>query len=717
MQKTKSSKLKSPVSIVTIWLLITIIAIFLHKFSVFEHIESSSLDFRFKHFPIEERADSSIVLVAIDDQSLEFANNNGTFWPWPREFYAFVTDYLTQCGAKQVIFDIQFNEDDYNRGDIDSAESDRAFAQSMEHNGEVILSGQALLDKKDTWIHRDLPELKIAGLPHDYPSPYQSLSLPIEKFRSKASAFGLINIIPDNDGVVRRVPLIYQIAGKPYPQISLIAWVKQIDADSICLADSHLKVSGSNIPLIDSYNYLINWYGKGDVDGVFKYIPFSALVQSAAALAYNHEPAIEKSFFKDKIIIIGATAPGLLDLKTSPTSKVVPGMEIWATVLSNLKNSDFITIEADYYIYLIILILVMLIILIFNYQKTLYAHLELVLVIIFIHFLLYYFWSENRLYLPWFIFVITIIFTYIIILLVNYLSEGREKLKLKRIFSRYVHPDLVDILVNSSDDFEMGGREVEATVLFSDIYNFTNYSESMKAKDLVTELNNYFEKFTEIILSNHGMLDKFTGDGLMALFGSPLIRIDHANLACKVALAHKKYSDSLPDEDINSHFHKKTRIGINTGLVVIGNIGSSQRSDYTAIGDAVNLSARLESVNKIFKTSIIIGEVTWAHVHENYICRELDRLKVKGKDKPTRIYELICEKKELTEKITYLISQYEKGLKLYQEAKFLEASLIFEDLYNSEYQDYPACMMLERCNFLIKNPPERWDGIFTLTVK
>ena len=133
-------------------------------------------------------------------------------------------------------------------------------------------------------------------------------------------------------------------------------------------------------------------------------------------------------------------------------------------------------------------------------------------------------------------------------LLINYLTEGKEKSHLKRIFSRYVHPELVDLLVNSSNDFEMGGKEVEATVLFSDIYNFTNYSESMEPQDLVKELNNYFEKFTDIILSNHGMLDKFTGDGLMALFGSPLIRIDHANLACKVALAHKKYSDSLSDD-------------------------------------------------------------------------------------------------------------------------------------------------------------------------
>lgn len=717
MKKAKHLKLKSPTSIILIWLIISLTIILLYELSLFTQLENNTLDFRFKHFPIAERADSSIVLVAIDDQSLEFANQNGTFWPWPREFYAFVTDYLTSCGAEQIIFDIQFNEADYRRGDLDSAESDHSFAQSIGANGKVILSAQALRDRKKSASQGTIPKIQITNIPLDYPTPYNSLSIPIEKFRNKASGVGLINIIPDNDGVVRRVPLFYKIDSLYYPQISYIAWLKQTKAEETAYHKNFLNSAESKIHLTDDYNYLINWYGNSDVNGVFNYIPFSALVQSAAATAYNQEPVIQKSFFNAKTIIIGATAPGLLDLKTSPINKVIPGMEIWATVLSNLKNSDFITIVPNYYIYLMISILVLAIMLIFSYQRSLYAHIGLGLVIILLHLLIYYCWTGNRIYLPWFIFILTIIITYIIMLLINYLTEGKEKSELKRIFSRYVHPELVDLLVSSSNDFEMGGKEVEATVLFSDIYNFTNYSEGMKPEDLVTELNNYFEKFTDIILSNHGMLDKFTGDGLMALFGSPLVRIDHANLACKVALEHKKYSASLPDDDMNSHFNKGTRIGINTGMVVIGNIGSSQRSDYTAIGDAVNLSARLEGVNKIFKTSIIIGENTWEKVNTNYTCRQLDCIKVKGRDEATRIYELICSHAENTERNSYLIKHYEQALNLYQEANFSQAEVIFRDLFNSDYQDYPSFLMAERCTFLTKNPPESWDGIFTLTVK
>lgn len=717
MTKIKRLKLKSPLSLLTIWLTISLLIILTHKFSLFEQIENNTLDFRFKNFPITEEADSTIVLVAIDNQSLEFANQNGTFWPWSRDFYAFVTDYLTTCGVKQVIFDIQFNEADYSRGNLDSAESDKQFAQAISNNGSVILSAQALGDVRGIGETRSLNNIKVKGAGSEYPSLYKSLSVPIDDFKTNAWGVGLINIIPDNDGVVRRVPLFYKIDSLYYPQISYVAWLQQANIKETSYSEHNLQAGNNKIPLEDAYNYLINWYGKGDVGGVFNYIPFSALVQSASASVYDGEPALQESFFKGKTVIIGATAPGLLDLKTSPTNKIVPGMEIWATVLSNLKNSDYITIVPNHYIYLLTTILILILMLMFCYQRTLFAHLSLGLLVFLLHLFIYYCWVGNRVYLPWFIFILTIIITYTIMLLINYLTEGKEKSELKRIFSRYIHPELVDLLVNSSTNFEMGGKEVEATVLFSDIYNFTNYSETMQPKDLVTELNNYFEKFTEIILSNHGMLDKFTGDGLMALFGSPLIRIDHANLACKVALAHKKYSDSLSDEDINSHFHKKTRIGINTGMVVIGNIGSTQRTDYTAIGDAVNLSARLESVNKIFQTSIIIGELTWEKVKKNYVCRELDRLKVKGKDEPTRIYELICTNADFNDKISYLIKHYEKALNLYQEAKFTDAIVMFDDLYNSEYKDYPSFLMSERCRFLKQNPPQNWDGIFTLTVK
>ena len=381
MNKFKSIKLKSPIAIIIVWLVISLLIILLHKYSLFEQLENNSLDFRFKHFTIEERADSNIVLVAIDDQSLEFANQNGTFWPWPREFYAFATNYLTDCGAKQVIFDIQFNEADYNRGDLDSAESDLSFAKSIESNGKVILSAQALLDTKQSSLQDAISGIQVVNNSSAYPSPYHSLSIPIEEFRSKASGVGLINITPDNDGVVRRVPLLSKLDSLYYPQISYIAWLKQVGIEQTVYHSDFLQAGDSQIPLINGYNYLINWYGKGDVDGVFNYIPFSALVQSAAATAYNQEPVFTKSYFKGKTIFIGATAPGLLDLKTSPTNKIVPGMEIWATILSNLKNSDFITIASSHYIYLLISILVLLIMLMFCCKKTLYAHLGLVLII------------------------------------------------------------------------------------------------------------------------------------------------------------------------------------------------------------------------------------------------------------------------------------------------------------------------------------------------
>ena len=714
MPLTKILKLKSRIFNFALWIALSLLLIVANRLALFEQIETTSLDFRFKNFTIAERADSNIVLISIDGQSLEFANQNSTFWPWPREFYALVTDYLTACQVEQIIFDIQFYEPDYNRGDLDSYASDMKFAEALKSSGLVTLSGQAISDSTHK-LNNELQAFQMENLPLSYPSEFTSASIPIKEFRENARSVGLINITPDSDGVIRRVPLFYKIQSQLYTQIAFNAWLQE--QSQAVYSPRNIKINDSVIPLFDGKNYLINWYGKGGVGGVFKYIPFSALVQSAVASIYQEKPVLSSSLFAGKTVIIGATAPGLLDLKTTPAGKVTPGMEIWATILSNLNKSDFITIPSNYLIEIMLTLIVLLIIVSFSYLKALPAHLVLLSSIILIHLVIFLTWINNRLFLPWFIFIIAILVTYLIMLLLNYLAEGKAKSRLKRIFSRYVHPDLVDILIASSQDFELGGKEVEATVLFSDIYDFTTYCENKRPTQLVAELNAYFEKFTDIILSNHGMLDKFTGDGLMALFGSPLIRADHADLACKVALEHKKYADSLTTDDAVSFFSKKTRIGINTGTVIIGNIGSSQRADYTAIGDAVNLSARLEGVNKLFKTSIIIGETTREIVQHKYLCRELDRLKVKGKNEATTIYELIGEKENADAKIINLNEQYGKALKLYQEASFTEASIIFKDIHNSEYHDYPSLVMLERCDFLLKNPPQAWDGVFTLTVK
>ena len=249
-------------------------------------------------------------------------------------------------------------------------------------------------------------------------------------------------------------------------------------------------------------------------------------------------------------------------------------------------------------------------------------------------------------------------------------------------------PRVVDEVLLHPDDFELGGRELDATVFFSDIKNFTGLSEKMSPKELVENLNEYFTLACDLVLTHSGMLDKYIGDAIMAVFGAPLQSDKHALNACLAAIEVqdqlKKYY-SLSDRRNGQVF--ETRIGLNSGKMVIGNIGSLKRLDYTAIGDSVNLASRLEGVNKEFGTKIIISESTYEQVKDGVEARELDLIRVKGKQIPIRIYELICEKGKLSSSQSNLIEMFHEGLSYYRSTKWRKAAVIFREILKANPDD------------------------------
>ena len=418
----------------------------------------------------------------------------------------------------------------------------------------------------------------------------------------------------------------------------------------------------------------------------------------------------------DKYVIIGATADGLMDLKTSPYTKMMPGMEIWATILSNLLNSHHIRYIPNIYLLIVLVLLSFLVMFSFTHFKGSYSNLFIMFILVATILGISWLW-RFRIYFNLILPVIAILLSYLLIVFIAYLMEGKSKKEIRRIFTRYLHPDIIETLIKNPDLIEMGGEEIEATVMFSDIYNFTTYSEGKHPKELVKDLNEYFNYITNTILENNGLLDKYTGDGLMAIFGAPVPRKDHAYLACRSAILHKQFAEELNRQNTSTSgfFHINTRLGINSGLIVAGNIGSEKRMDYTAIGDPVNLSARLEGVNKIFKTKIIISDSTYALVKNDFVCRELDYLRVKGKKEPTRIFELI-DFIDNQSKYTW-ISAYVEALNVYRMGDFSKAKRLFKTLSESDLKDTASATMAERCDYLLENPPKDWDGILTLNVK
>jgi len=678
-------------------------------------VEYKLIDLRFKLTPIPERADSNVVIVTIDDGSLNFFKENGISYPWPRSYYAHIVDYFKKAGAEAVIFDMQFYEPDIDREETYAEETDGIFAESIEKAGNVYLSAQLSADER--LDRADLSGFSFQNeIIKNSVKNFPGVLAPIESFLEITKSVGIINVEPDKDGVIRRISAFYSYKNKILMQLGFAVWMdKFFPEKNPQLLNNKITVNNFSIPLDKDKNYFLNWYGNNKEKSAFKYYPFQAVISSAAAESRNMVPIIPLENFKGKYIIIGATAAGLMDLKTTPHSKILPGMEIWATILSNLLNKDFVHFVPESIEFILTFLIIFIILFAISHFTDKRSHLLIFLLLTIMVFANYFLWKQARIVLN-FVFLFTgFLLAYLSIIVISYLIEGKSKREIRRIFSRYLHPDVIEKLVEHPTQIEMGGEEIQATVLFTDIANFTTFSETKTPKELITDLNIYLNKITGLVLENHGLLDKYTGDGIMALFGVPISRADHAKLACTMALEHRIFCSDFDQNSLSipENFHLNTRIGIHSGSLVAGNIGSDKRMDYTAIGDTVNLSSRLEGVNKIFGTWIIISEATYQLVKEEFLFRELDFLRVKGKNEPTRIYELVSSSDD---KKTGCIKDYERALKMYRKGDWQQAEKVFQKLVKV-FDDPPAKEMLDRCQSLLKVPPDRWDGIFTLEEK
>lgn len=679
-----------------------------------ENLEEGSMDLLFRLCPQPAKADTSIVMVAIDDASLKYARqilNQG--WPWPRDFYAVITDFLAEEGAKATIFDISFDEPDLDRGGLDAEESDARFAQALQESQNAILAV--------TFTHYQTPS---QGLIHPLPYPkgfskkelkvWPGALAPYQPF-SDAANLGGINLASGIDATIRRTPLIYPYQDGYIPSLALRAYSLNHDPEPVL----------RRIQTPDA-TMCLNWHGPaGPENGVFRYIPFSQLLESAVAQQNGFEPPIPVGWFKNRYVFIGAVASGLQDLKSSPYTWGTPGIEVWATQLSNLLGQNFIRFIPPWGSLVLVFVLsFLMLVFVMRLRGSLASLMGLLLLVLFCGASIYLF-DSYRIALGLSRGLATIILSWMIGLSIGYTLEGRHKRELRRIFNRYLHPEVVDEITNDPDSIALGGTRHNITVLFTDIYSFTNHTEDYKDKprELVQALNDYFGILASAILDHRGFLDKYTGDGLMAVFGIPERKDNRINHALQACLAALNYRGLRPIKDresasLSELFHLDTRIGISTGDATCGNLGSERRMDYTSIGDCVNLSARLESLNKEFRTNIIISGDTYAIVKEKLYCRKLDTLCVKGKKDPTDVYELIAELDKIDSQDYLWHQDYQKAFELYQNQKFSEAAAIFEKLSKEPICDPASISMKKRCAYLIENPPlQDWDGVFTATTK
>jgi adenylate cyclase len=692
----------------------------LQHLSSFEVLELKSLDFRFLHASHPEKADSSVVLVAIDQNSLDFYATQSVSWPWPREFYGLLVDYLKMGGAKVIAFDMDFSRSDLERLETDARESDHAFADAIGRTGNVVLGALLAFKEPGDQQGSDIDRRHLGsgyssmlGMP-----TYNRAIAPLEEFQLSASRLGVINFEADRDDIARRIPLVWKFKDSYLPYFGLACYTLSRN-----IPIGRLDSLARTIPTGEDGKFLFYWYGRGGPSGAFKYYSIHSLIHSARKIKANLSPDVSPFEFRDKYVIVGGSAAGLFDYKPTPFTSIEPysGMEIHATMLSNLLNRDFLVKAPEWLAYLIALVLALAISSLFSKTKNISLSLVYIIVIGAAYFVAALWLFYER--MLWMRIVgpdIVIVTTFAISAVVNYATEGKQRRELRRTFNRYLSPQVVTEVLENNEQVELGGKIIEGTVYFSDIKNFTETCEMLQPKELVTLLNEYFSLATAEILKRDAMLDKYIGDAVMAIFGAPIPRTDHAPVACLTALQvqrvlHTRYGG--PSRTKHSPTFE-TRMGLNTGNMVVGNIGSATRLDYTAIGDTVNLASRLEGVNKIFGTHIIVSESTFEQARDVIEVRELDFLRVKGKKIPIRIFELLGEKGSLSELKKEKNELFGEGLQLYRKKQFRKAWSVFKSILRFDPNDGPSHTYLNRCTVLQNHRlPRNWDGVSTLTSK
>jgi adenylate cyclase len=314
---------------------------------------------------------------------------------------------------------------------------------------------------------------------------------------------------------------------------------------------------------------------------------------------------------------------------------------------------------------------------------------------------------------------IAVIACFTAITLYRFISEEKRRKEVKFAFENFMDPKVVHEILKDPGDIKLGGEEKEITVYFSDIEKFSTISEKLQPNELIELLNEYLSEMTDIILDYGGFLDKYIGDSIVAAFGAPLAQQDHAVKACLATIDNQKRLIELNRKfKEEGRLQIKARIGLNSGTVLVGNVGSTNRLSYTVIGDEVNLGARLEAANKYYGTYTMISERTYELAKSYIEVRELDMIRVVGKEKPVKVYELIDRKGEIPEKKREVLKLYEEGLREYQKREWQKAIDLFEKALKTDPHDGPSITFIARCGAYTQEPPPGdWGGVYTLTAK
>jgi adenylate cyclase len=706
--------------------------------------------------------DPRVVILALDEQGAQ----RWGLWPWPRDVVATILDHLLDAGVKVVGLDVSFTDesqvdrtakevlDALHAAPVPAALEplEKVLSEKVAHDADakleaVLVKGGPRIvlgvipimpqdrrsysegalarfdaDVKDQVITKSPGAVKgsFFDLPVSLPAyDVDSVMTPLARFAKAGALYGNFGATVDVDGTIRRVPTLVKLAHPAglFPSLGLRVAASQLDAvispevDDDELKAVNLRGAGgavTRVPFQDEVAFtLINYPGR-----------LSTFAHVSATDAFENTPAFRDAV-AGKAVLIGVTIVGSSgDQRVTPFEELTPGVITHAALVSNILNQQFLNrpaftrpLEMALMIAFGLLLALALPRLGFRYKMMLVVGVisgwTVACAVAF----------RAGIALAWVVPTIDLITTSFALIFMGYLTVDREKAKMRNTFSRYLGEDVMDVALADPEKLNRGEKR-EMTVLFSDIRGFTSLSEHMAPERLMTFMNEYLTPMTKIVFDEKGTLDKYIGDAVMAFWNAPVDQPDHALRGCRAAVSMLERLDELkktwkaaglPDLEIG--------IGVNTGAMVVGNMGSDVRVDYTVLGDAVNLGSRLEGTNKEYETRIVISESTWRAVKDQVVARRLGAVRVKGRKEPVRIFELRAMGAPSRTDALAIIA-FERALVFWEQRAFSEAKAAFLEVVELWPTDRTTVLYLAAVErYLVTPPPPNWDGVITMTTK
>jgi len=633
---------------------------------------------------------------------------------------------------------------------------DNAYVKAVKEYGRVVQAVFFNSDSgsTDTWpqdLHKPLFNL------NGFDSIIQKFNLndnslgalfPIPELKAVSGALGHVTSSKDSDEIHRRVKLFIDFDGKAVPGLSAASLLVSGSDNNITYNEKKRQIEwGDYIIPVDSEGRSILRF-RGSLN---RYMPYSAadILRSLDAIRGNAEPVYSPSEFEGKYVFFGFYAPGLFDICSNPLESAYPGMGMHITMLDNILSGDLIRESAKWANWVVLFIVILLTTVLALFSDKLWFSIGgaaiIAAVIVAGAFIAY---GSFCLWFPLVMPLAGLLISFLTCTVYNYATEGSQKRFIKGAFSQYLSPAVIDQIIADPSNLELGGKSLDMSAIFTDIQRFSSISEGLQKaygkdgpKELVNLLNLYLTEMSNIVLANEGTIDKFEGDAIIAFFGAPIPTERHAALACRSAVQMKKAEATMTGRImdkagrfypvLNSLIEKNairaeqplyTRIGINSGEMVVGNMGTPNKMNYTIMGNAVNLAARLEGVNKQYDTGgILLSEYTREKIgNDEFVLRPLSRVRVVGISTPVRLYELLDLRESASAQLLEMVKDWEAIFKAYEGRDFPKALEGFKEVYGKNANDLTALLYIKRCEEYLRTPPsdEQWDdGVDNLTSK